>query len=59
MEVEMKKLQESIKDATERFDETLTRLFEKKVKYEMAICQVVYCCYAASFRYDSGVFGTL
>lgn len=36
----MKKLQASTKDATERFDETLTKLFEKKVKCEMAIYQV-------------------
>ncbi|XP_045926905.1 cilia- and flagella-associated protein 43 isoform X2 [Micropterus dolomieu] len=39
LETEMKKLQASTKDATERFDETLTKLFEKKVKCEMAIYQ--------------------
>ncbi|XP_028458704.1 cilia- and flagella-associated protein 43 isoform X2 [Perca flavescens] len=39
METEMKKLQASTRDATERFDETLTKLFEKKVKCEMAIYQ--------------------
>ena len=36
----MKKLQASSKDATERFDETLKKLFEKKIKCEMAIYQV-------------------
>lgn len=36
----MKKLQASTKDATERFDETLIKLFEKKVKCEMATYQV-------------------
>ncbi|XP_040905777.1 cilia- and flagella-associated protein 43 [Toxotes jaculatrix] len=39
LETEMKKMQASTKDATERFDETLTKLFEKKVKCEMAIYQ--------------------
>ncbi|XP_070772213.1 cilia- and flagella-associated protein 43 [Enoplosus armatus] len=39
LETEMKKLQASTKDATERFDETVTKLFEKKVKCEMAIYQ--------------------
>ncbi|KAI3363278.1 hypothetical protein L3Q82_011908 [Scortum barcoo] len=39
LETEMKKLQASTKDATDRFDETLTKLFEKKVKCEMAIYQ--------------------
>ncbi|XP_056147897.1 cilia- and flagella-associated protein 43 [Lampris incognitus] len=39
LETEMKKLQASIKEATERFDETLTKLFERKVKSEMAIHQ--------------------
>uniref|UniRef100_A0A8C2Z7E0 Uncharacterized protein n=1 Tax=Cyclopterus lumpus TaxID=8103 RepID=A0A8C2Z7E0_CYCLU len=39
METEMKKQHTSTKDATERFDETLTTLFEKKVKSEMAIYQ--------------------
>ncbi|XP_034008505.1 cilia- and flagella-associated protein 43 isoform X1 [Trematomus bernacchii] len=39
LETEMKKLQASNKEATERFDETLTKLFEKKVKCEMAIYQ--------------------
>lgn len=36
----MKKLQATTKDATERFDETLRKLFEKKLKCEMAIYQV-------------------
>ncbi|XP_039994475.1 cilia- and flagella-associated protein 43 [Xiphias gladius] len=39
LETEMKKLQASTKDETERFDENLAKLFEKKVKCEMAICQ--------------------
>ncbi|KAK5854131.1 hypothetical protein PBY51_015227 [Eleginops maclovinus] len=39
VETEMKKLQASTKEATDRFDETLTKLFEKKVKCEMAIYQ--------------------
>ncbi|KAK2824393.1 hypothetical protein Q5P01_021568 [Channa striata] len=39
LETELKKLQAATRDATERFDETLTRLFEKKVKCEMAIYQ--------------------
>ncbi|XP_054455755.1 cilia- and flagella-associated protein 43 [Anoplopoma fimbria] len=39
METEMKKLQASNREAAERFDETLTKLFEKKVKCEMAIYQ--------------------
>ncbi|XP_023282389.1 cilia- and flagella-associated protein 43 [Seriola lalandi dorsalis] len=39
LETEMKKLQASTKDATIKFDESLTKLFEKKVKYEMAIHQ--------------------
>nr|XP_040034407.1 cilia- and flagella-associated protein 43 isoform X2 [Gasterosteus aculeatus aculeatus] len=39
IETEMRKLQASSIDATERFDETLTKLFEKKVKCEMAIYQ--------------------
>ncbi|XP_018552334.1 LOW QUALITY PROTEIN: cilia- and flagella-associated protein 43 [Lates calcarifer] len=39
LETEMKKLQASTKDATERFDETLIKLFEKKVKCEMATYQ--------------------
>lgn len=36
----MKKLQTSIKEATHAFDETLNKLFEKKVKSEMVINQV-------------------
>lgn len=36
----MKKLQAATRDATERFDETLTKLFDKKVRYEMVIYQV-------------------
>ncbi|XP_068423978.1 cilia- and flagella-associated protein 43 [Clinocottus analis] len=39
MEAEIKKQQEFTRDATERFDETLTTLFEKKVKCEMVIYQ--------------------
>lgn len=39
IENEMKKLQLATKEATEKFDETLTKLFEKKVKCEMAINQ--------------------
>ncbi|XP_059215696.1 cilia- and flagella-associated protein 43 isoform X2 [Centropristis striata] len=39
METEMKKLQTASREATERFDESLTKLFEKKVKCEMAIYQ--------------------
>ncbi|XP_078480939.1 cilia- and flagella-associated protein 43-like, partial [Lampetra planeri] len=39
LEVEMKKLQAATKDATERFDETFKRLFENKIKYEMAVQQ--------------------
>ncbi|XP_036430574.1 cilia- and flagella-associated protein 43 [Colossoma macropomum] len=39
LEAEMKKLQTSIKDATQAFDETLSKLFEKKVKSEMVIYQ--------------------
>lgn len=40
LEIEMRKLQASIKDATEGFDETLTKLLEWKVKSEMVIYQV-------------------
>ncbi|XP_070696760.1 cilia- and flagella-associated protein 43 [Pempheris klunzingeri] len=39
LESEIKKLQTSTKNATERFDVTLRKLFEKKVKCEMAIYQ--------------------
>ncbi|XP_023698358.2 cilia- and flagella-associated protein 43 isoform X1 [Paramormyrops kingsleyae] len=39
LEVEMKKLQASVKDAAQGFDEALMRIFEKKVKCEMVICQ--------------------
>ncbi|XP_017552052.1 cilia- and flagella-associated protein 43 isoform X1 [Pygocentrus nattereri] len=39
LEAEMKKLQTSIKGATQAFDETLSKLFEKKVKSEMVIYQ--------------------
>ncbi|XP_071336498.1 cilia- and flagella-associated protein 43 isoform X2 [Trachinotus anak] len=39
LETEVKKLQASTKDATTRFDETLTKLIEKKIKCEMAIHQ--------------------
>lgn len=40
LETEMKKLLMSNKDAAERFDETLKKLFEKKKTCEMAIYQV-------------------
>lgn len=36
----MKKLQSITKDTTETFDETLRKLFEKKIRCEMAIYQV-------------------
>lgn len=36
----MKKLLTSIKEATQMFDEKLTKLFERKVKSEMVIYQV-------------------
>ncbi|XP_046727641.1 cilia- and flagella-associated protein 43 [Silurus meridionalis] len=39
LEAEMKKLQASIKDATKAFDETLSKLYEKKVKSEMILYQ--------------------
>ncbi|XP_066549969.1 cilia- and flagella-associated protein 43 [Amia ocellicauda] len=39
LEAELKKLQTSIKDATQAFDETLDRLAERKLQYEKAICQ--------------------
>ncbi|KAL0964460.1 hypothetical protein UPYG_G00324140 [Umbra pygmaea] len=39
LEAEIKKLQTSIMDATQSFDEVLTKLFEKKVKSEMVINQ--------------------
>ncbi|KAM9345139.1 cilia- and flagella-associated protein 43 [Symphorus nematophorus] len=39
LESEMKKLQESTKDASVKFDETLTKLFEKKIKCDRAIYQ--------------------
>ncbi|XP_041866469.1 cilia- and flagella-associated protein 43 [Melanotaenia boesemani] len=39
LEIEIKKLQESCKDATEKFDETLALLLEKKVKCTIAIYQ--------------------
>ena len=40
LKIEMKKLQDSTKDAAEKFDETLTKLLEKKVNYTVAIYQV-------------------
>lgn len=40
LEAEMNKLQTSIMDSTQGFDETLTKLFERKVKSEMVIYQV-------------------
>ncbi|XP_060780955.1 cilia- and flagella-associated protein 43 [Neoarius graeffei] len=39
LEAEMKKLQASIKDAAQAFDETLSKLFERKVKSEMVLYQ--------------------
>ncbi|CAB1445671.1 unnamed protein product [Pleuronectes platessa] len=39
METEMKRLQGTTRDATKKFDETLTKLFEKKIKFEMAVYQ--------------------
>ncbi|XP_041921632.1 cilia- and flagella-associated protein 43 isoform X2 [Alosa sapidissima] len=39
LESEMKKLQTCIKEATQGFDETLTKLFERKVTSEMVIYQ--------------------
>ncbi|XP_072293479.1 cilia- and flagella-associated protein 43 [Eucyclogobius newberryi] len=39
MESEMKKLQTATKEATEKFDETPAKLFERKIKCEMAIYQ--------------------
>lgn len=36
----MRKLQSTTKDVTETFDETLRKLFEKKMRCEMAINQV-------------------
>ncbi|KAM9311181.1 cilia- and flagella-associated protein 43 [Gastrophryne carolinensis] len=39
LEAEMKKIQASIMESTQNFDDVLTRLFEKKVKSEMVIYQ--------------------
>ncbi|XP_053573053.1 cilia- and flagella-associated protein 43 [Bombina bombina] len=39
LEAEMKKIQSSIMESTQGFDEVLTRLFERKVKSEMVIYQ--------------------
>ncbi|MEE6479719.1 hypothetical protein FKM82_012348 [Ascaphus truei] len=39
LETEMKKIQSSVMETTQAFDDILTRLFEKKVKSEMVICQ--------------------
>uniref|UniRef100_A0A3P9PD66 Cilia- and flagella-associated protein 43 n=1 Tax=Poecilia reticulata TaxID=8081 RepID=A0A3P9PD66_POERE len=39
LEFEMKKLQEIIKESTDKFDESLIKLFEKKVKFMAAIYQ--------------------
>lgn len=38
----MKKIQASIMETTQTFDDVLMRLFEKKVKSEMAIYQVYF-----------------
>uniref|UniRef100_A0A8C6TSJ9 Uncharacterized protein n=1 Tax=Neogobius melanostomus TaxID=47308 RepID=A0A8C6TSJ9_9GOBI len=40
MEAEMKKLQTATMEATEKFDETIAKLFERKMKCEMAVNQV-------------------
>lgn len=40
MAVEIKTLQVATKDATERFDETVKQLFEKKKNCEKAVYQV-------------------
>ncbi|XP_030297865.1 cilia- and flagella-associated protein 43 isoform X2 [Sparus aurata] len=54
LECEMKNLQASTREATQRFDETLRKLFEKKVKCEMAIYQeelkITYLVYAVQIR---------
>ncbi|XP_024916858.1 cilia- and flagella-associated protein 43 isoform X2 [Cynoglossus semilaevis] len=39
LETEMKKLQACTREATERFDETLAKLYQKKFKCEMAVYQ--------------------
>uniref|UniRef100_A0A8C5N2I0 Cilia- and flagella-associated protein 43 n=1 Tax=Leptobrachium leishanense TaxID=445787 RepID=A0A8C5N2I0_9ANUR len=39
LEAEMKKIQSSIMESTQGFDDTLTKLFQKKVKTEMVIYQ--------------------
>ncbi|KAL4625031.1 cilia- and flagella-associated protein 43 [Arapaima gigas] len=39
LEAEMKKLQTSVKDGTQGFDQVLVKLFERKVKTEMVIYQ--------------------
>uniref|UniRef100_A0A665XAJ6 Cilia and flagella associated protein 43 n=1 Tax=Echeneis naucrates TaxID=173247 RepID=A0A665XAJ6_ECHNA len=54
LETEIKKLQASTKDGTMRFDETLRKLFEKKLKYEMAINQeelkITYLVYSVAIE---------
>lgn len=40
LEIEIKKLHQSTKEATERFDENLAKLLEKKVNCTVAIYQV-------------------
>ncbi|XP_060943830.1 cilia- and flagella-associated protein 43 [Limanda limanda] len=39
LETEMKRHQGTTRDATKKFDETLTKQFEKKIKFEMAVYQ--------------------
>uniref|UniRef100_A0A7M4F3D5 Cilia- and flagella-associated protein 43 n=1 Tax=Crocodylus porosus TaxID=8502 RepID=A0A7M4F3D5_CROPO len=39
LETELKKLQTAIQETTQSFDDTVCKLFEKKVKSEMVICQ--------------------
>lgn len=40
LETELRKLQASVQETTQTFDEILNRLFEKKVKSEMVLYQV-------------------
>lgn len=56
LEAEMKKLQASTKEATIKFDENLTKLFEKKLKCEITINQVIqstHTCRACMSHRDS------
>ena len=40
LDAELKKLQNSIQESTQNFDEHLKRLFERRVKAEMVVNQV-------------------